>query len=42
MRLPSLYWLGIHNSTTRVLRAVKMQEAGNKNDQITMHVIYYI
>jgi hypothetical protein len=42
MRLPSVYWLGLNNSTSLALKAVKIHETGNKNVQITVHAMYYI
>ena len=42
MCLPSLCWLGLHISTSQVMRAVKTYETGNKNEQITVHIVYYI
>jgi len=42
MRLPSLCWLGLHISTSQVMRAVKTYETGNKNKQITVYIVYLL
>jgi hypothetical protein len=41
MRLPSML-VRLHISTSQVMRAMKTYETGNKNEQITVYVMYYI